>query len=107
MSELFKYTGGTKPENGVRLSGSGLATLVDNPAVGAKNILVGSDFTGNTATRLGTIFHALAENHYLQAHTVASIKEQAIQWLESQEEPDMWRIIENVFPMYETSTSNR
>ena len=98
---LFEYRAGTAPEGGFRLKPSSISKLIDNPhAWYESNIQGKNDFHGNTNTRLGSIIHALVENYYTKEYTYYEIVERAKVWLEEKEEPDQWKIIDSIEPMY-------
>lgn len=83
VKTMFEYNAGTKPENGIRISPSGVNTLLTNGAKWYQENVLGIDkFSGNDATVLGSIVHAYIENFYTNEHTHEHVKEKAQEYME-------------------------
>ncbi len=96
---LGEYKSGELKSGQIRISPSGISTLIDNQYGWYKsNILKEDRFTGNSASRLGTIIHHRIEHFY---KGTAHNKQEEIDWLTKEGEIDIWAITEAIEPMWE------
>lgn len=90
---LGDYNNGILKEGQIRISPSQVSMLSDNELAWYKSRVLGENvFNGNTATRLGNVVHYHVES------ILKGIEEpkesEVIDYLESQDESDMWRILD-------------
>jgi hypothetical protein len=92
---LGEYNSGDKLKDGqIRISPSQVSQLSDNEWKFYQRAVLGeNDFTGNTATRLGTVTHYYAEA--ILKGIEAPNDSEVIDYLESQNEADMWRVCDD------------
>jgi RecB family exonuclease len=83
----FEYTDIEVPEGSFKISPSGISKFFDVPSVWYRDNFLGENsFTGNTASELGTIIHAIAEAYALDESTN---REEVEAYLDTLTDPDI------------------
>ena len=104
---MFEYKAGTKPENGIRVSPSGVDKLLTNHPKWMQEFVYGIDrFQGNANTRLGTIVHALIENYYIKKYSADRMEEKIEEYLEKEGVADRWEFTGKAYAMFNSFVEN-